>query len=574
MIKYISYVLLACPLFLSAQEQASPQQLLNNKISVNDYAPVGFSASHHTSESVAAYYSASLPQLVNPQVTLRLKHQTTSIIGTHFFFEQLYKGKPVYGAFLKVNLDKKGKQLSMMNALVQINNDAADETNSTHWVQTSSGLSAAILTSNGPQISLHQPDGAELISIDTRLYLTQDTIIRAKVFNPDPLTTAGKIYGEGGTYRHFNDSDYALLNDERVEVSMPATFRNDSFYLENQYAVITNIAYPNIDAVVQKDPAFFFTRKQNEFKQVMALYHIYKVQELVQSLGFTAVPWQLRVDPLAGMADQSFFSSSPDTTLQLGLGGVPDAEDADVIVHEFTHAISFSLNPNGVISTERRAIEEAMCDVMACAYSRKLNPFKWREVFNWDGHNEFWGGRNGNTSKTYADKIDSYYSDSEIWTSTLNDVIEEMGEDYVIKLMLATIPSLTPTSTMPEAAMLFYQADSILFGGTSQWKFGKYFNARLLGDFPTGLYEQHSKVSRAVYNSAAFANGSGDATLLFPATGNYKIEVFDLNGRRLLDENISDDRFILRSDLFGKGLYMVHLSGSNGETEVIKLVRY
>jgi hypothetical protein len=43
-------------------------------------------------------------------------------------------------------------------------------------------------------------------------------------------------------------------------------------------------------------------------------------------------------------ADNSFATDHPSTELRFGNGGVDDAEDAEVILHEYGHAIHFSQN--------------------------------------------------------------------------------------------------------------------------------------------------------------------------------------------------------------------------------------
>ena len=64
------------------------------------------------------------------------------------------------------------------------------------------------------------------------------------------------------------------------------------------------------------------------------------------------------------MADNSYFANP--SSLYLGTGGVDDAEDADVIVHEYTHFLSWNANQsNGSNATlERQAIDEGLCQFL------------------------------------------------------------------------------------------------------------------------------------------------------------------------------------------------------------------
>ena len=74
-----------------------------------------------------------------------------------------------------------------------------------------------------------------------------------------------------------------------------------------------------------------------------------------------------------------------------GEGGVDDAEDGDVIIHELGHAISH-MRANSNSGTERSTYDEALGDYFAERYGRLLGITSNR-VFDWDGNNTFWSGR-------------------------------------------------------------------------------------------------------------------------------------------------------------------------------------
>ncbi len=528
--------------------------------------------------------SALLPAQFNQQKlvsnksgneNLALKTYTESNIGKHYLYQQMHEGLPVYGAYLKVNTNKDGGVLNSFCTLVDINTlhvESGNIANHNFWVVSDHSLVLAKANKNGYEYELKQNDGTILYQKDNRLYYT-DTIIKARVFNPDPLTTAGVIYGKDGTYRNFNDSDYTLLNEQRKWVTIPAQYNADTFYLKNKYAAIVNIKSPNYTPSKLTTDTFDFTRKQIGFKEVMALYHISQVQAYVKSLGFNnLVNYQLSVDPHSSNADQSYFSYDPDTSLHFGLGGVPDAEDADVIVHEYTHAISHSLNPTDAIGTERRALEEAICDAMCCAYSKKNNPFLWKNIFGWDGHNEFWNGRNGASPKTYENKVGDFYSDSEIWSSAMNNLIEKIGEDIVIKLLLNLIPQLSPNTTMPQAAKIMYDIDSIINNSNYRWVLAEEFVARKLGDFYTGTNEVLFNKQISLLNTYDFSNGIGNASIKINQTGTFNVQMYDVNGHVILSRNNINQLDLNPTD-FGVGMYLLYLN-YNGKTAYVKVFRY
>ena len=106
---------------------------------------------------------------------------------------------------------------------------------------------------------------------------------------------------------------------------------------------------------------FRYTRHQDEFEQVMAYYWVTEAQKYVRSLGFGSELPAIGSEPLRVRINQwgldnSFETDHPKNELRFGKGGVDDAEDAEVILHEYGHAIhdaqgfSFSTEQAGAIS--------------------------------------------------------------------------------------------------------------------------------------------------------------------------------------------------------------------------------
>lgn len=509
------------------------------------------------------------------QYSFAYKGMVQNKIGKHYQFVQTYQQKPIYATWLHVSISNSGIIYRVSQQLVDLTTIQVQDNykESTCWLLNQNTLVPVKEVIKGFEKQYITQTNEILINNDTRLFFT-DTTIKARVFNPDPLTTAGVVYGANGTYRHFNDSDYALLNNQRVWVDIPATYQNGKFELSNKYATITNIRGPSVDPASAETDTFDFTRKQDGFKDVMALYHIYALRQYLQQLGYTnIVPYSILVDAHALTADQSYFTFSSDTSLNFGLGGVPDAEDADVIVHEYTHAIMHSLNIAGIISTERRALEEGLCDVMCCAYSKRLNPFRWKRIFSWDGNNEFWGGRNGESTKTYANKVGDFYSDSEIISSALNNIIEIIGEDELIDLMMTIMPQLTPSSTLPQAARLIYEADSIKNNGLYRAVLAIEFNQRQLGTFAVGEKELNIADNFSIINTAGFAGGSADAIIKAKNGSIFQqVIIFTIDGKQLKNFT-SKEEISLSPQHFEPGIYYVKVLTNEG-TATIKLQRY
>lgn len=589
MMKNLLLTLTLCPLIAYAQLQPATsvvqpngyQQLLQmeSRVAVSNIPqqPVA-----QTSD-IKQLLQHVFPELNNPNTDVQLVYQTTSRIGKHYSFQQTFKGIPIHKATCNLTLNQSGAIVSSFNLLVS----TAGWENSVFTIDASMGKPIWIVSEQTPIAAYKKVSGTimEITDVQGRYiaatagaYYYEDTMVSGKVFLPDPLTSQQVIYGQNGTYQHFNDSDYALLNDAREDVMFPATLSNGVFTLENRYAKIVDLASPWIAPVTGTTPVFDYTRSQAGFKETMVMYHIYHTQLYFQSLGFDEMKdYQIKVDAHSSTGDNSSFNFPTDSSLNFGTGGVPDAEDGDVPCHEYTHAMSWFLNPTENMNNERRAIEEAMCDVIAAAQSRTYTDFNWRLLFNFDAPNpitagltKFWSGRNGNSTKTYDNYVGSPYTDAEIWLSTMLDIAEAIGNDTAAILMLHSIYSMPENCTMPQAAQLYMQADSILFNKAHAWKIGPVFNARKMGNFDVGLAEQALALKRLVIqNSAAFALGTGNAVVDIPFAINYTVT--DIQGR-IIEQKSSDGKIVLQPETFTQGVYILTIRSDAGQTS-LKFVR-
>jgi zinc metalloprotease ZmpB len=156
------------------------------------------------------------------------------------------------------------------------------------------------------------------------------------------------------------DADYPALADAYHQVTL--TNLDGSGFLRGDYAnVLSETGNPAFSFANE----FNYRRNDDRFEQVMAYYWITEAQKYIQSLGFGSTlrpinreSQDVRINQLG--ADNSFSTDKKDQ-LRFGKGGVDDAEDAEVILHELGHAIMDSQQtPFGYgFSVEARSIGEA-----------------------------------------------------------------------------------------------------------------------------------------------------------------------------------------------------------------------
>lgn len=303
------------------------------------------------------------------------------------------------------------------------------------------------------------------------------------VWFPDPLTTSGHYYNDTPEWADNNDADNDSLNGQRITVPLRGITYDPAvggYQLRGPWAYLNdNIETPNSPLPTPADStAFVFTRSQQEFEAVMVYFHFDSLQRYFQTtLGINfanAEPQDVDPHGLDG-ADNSHYVPSSDY-IAFGEGGVDDAEDADVILHEYGHAVQDDIVPGWGSGGEAGAMGEGFGDYLATTWSLGVSSFRWDDVFTWDGHNPFWAGRSCNKDTYHypEDASREIHDAGQLWCSALFDVVWDMiNAGYSVDsarhimdyLVLKHHTLLSTSATMPEAAQAIIQIDQTDFDG-------------------------------------------------------------------------------------------------------------
>lgn len=177
------------------------------------------------------------------------------------------------------------------------------------------------------------------------------------MFDPDPLSTAGVKYCDEG-FCDNADRNSRQLSAQLVEVTLPGLkVIDETVFLSGPYVEIVDVDRPNDGIFEQRSDDFRYNRGDPQFEAVNCYYHIdHFMRYINEDLNITVMPRQydgpVRVDPHASNGNDNSFFSIPDGTLNFGQGGVDDAEDADVILHELGHALHDWLTVGGLSQEE------------------------------------------------------------------------------------------------------------------------------------------------------------------------------------------------------------------------------
>lgn len=294
------------------------------------------------------------------------------------------------------------------------------------------------------------------------------------VFDADPLSSAGVAYG--GQYVDGNDATNASLNAERQTVSLlDITLNAGTYSLVGPYAEIQNFENPNKGLFTQASPTFNFTRFDDAFEAVNTYYHIDKsMRYLNVTLGVSVMPYQyatgVRFDP-SGLngADNSHYVGGTGR-IAFGEGGVDDAEDSDVIIHELGHGLHDWITVGGL--SNNQGLSEGTGDYWAQSYSRSLGQWTtgqaaYHFVFDWDGHNPFWGGRTTNYGATYpGGLVGQIHTDGQIWSTCMMKIYDAIGKMPTDRALWEGLAMTGGTTNQQDAAIAVRQA-AVNMGYTS-----------------------------------------------------------------------------------------------------------
>ncbi|MGZ4268635.1 MAG: M36 family metallopeptidase [Solirubrobacteraceae bacterium] len=275
-----------------------------------------------------------------------------------------------------------------------------------------------------------------------------------QVFLPNPVADLGIQ-----TLTDQNDADYFSADPALAKAyhQVLLTDLDGSGSLTGSFAKVVS---ETGKAAQDTGSGFIYTRDQDQFEQTMGYFWVTTAQRYIQSLGFMNVDNRqqlLRINQYGG--DNSFYrNGTTKLTITLGKGGVDDAEDADVIVHEYGHSVQDDQVPNFGSSEEAGSIGEGFGDYLAVTVTQPYTPQSlWPCVADWDSTSYTSTTphclRRTDTTKQYpGDLRGEVHADGEIWSASLYGINQALGRTRADKIIIGAQFGFTPTISMPDAA--------------------------------------------------------------------------------------------------------------------------
>jgi pre-peptidase/thrombospondin type 3 repeat protein/fungalysin/thermolysin propeptide len=186
--------------------------------------------------------------------------------------------------------------------------------------------------------------------------LLKEATTPALVFDPNPVVEQGSRDG--------------IADNNNSDTGVPASLYRSVTLEDLDPGQCLRGAWVRIDVSVACANLGGAKRSSSiQFDSAMAYFHIDRMQRYLQSLGFTNVVHRsIPVNPQIDNQDNSYYSPTTGA-LNFGTGGVDDAQDGDVISHEYGHAIQDSEVPGFGVNTEGGTLGEGFGDYWQAAMS-------------------------------------------------------------------------------------------------------------------------------------------------------------------------------------------------------------
>lgn len=451
------------------------------------------------------------PELkIKPDLSqLKFDEVKETILGRHVLFQQQQDGRPISGAWVRVDIDNDGKVYNIQNDLVPAPIlQKAEKANAKKTKAAPNqidieeakkiGLAAAKVKGKiagkvtDTELTWYSKDGVPTLS--WKVVVSIERPVAEWKFYIDAVTKEiikkiNLLKSATGTGLVFNPNPVVKLNGTKLKANSKVP---DEAYVKVELKGLRNSGFLDGPFVTTKNTIkrvkrtsldFTFKRDKRAFKEVMVYYHIDKLQRYIQELGFTnLLNKPIPVDIDGDKDDNSYYLPSTKSLL-FGTGGVDDAEDAEIIIHEYGHAIQDAQVPGFGPEGEARAMGEGFGDYLAASFFAGNKPAAFRPTFgSWDAY--FIGKgkpkclRRLDSKKKYPDDMQNEeHDDGEIWSSCLWRIRAALGGMQTDKLVIAHHYLLTPKATFADAAKALITTDKRLNNGANEKLIREVFTA-------------------------------------------------------------------------------------------------
>jgi hypothetical protein len=306
----------------------------------------------------------------------------------------------------------------------------------------------------------------------------------AKLYNPNPVVQHNSF---SGLDKDRGDRNTRLLTSLRLRVALHG-IREGQRCLRGRWAHAKVGRRPAHEVCKASLRWNSVKRAKDRFEGLMAYFHVDRAQRYIRRLGFkraNGVNDRSQVVVADAFREDNSFFSPATRKIKFGSGGVDDAEDADVILHEYGHAIQDDQVRGFGEGLEGGAIGEGFGDYWAAVMSSRSPRTRNRDnvcIFDWDGVT--WGrfvdkfnrrcGRRADSQRTLPRTQSrcqlEIHCVGEAWSSALWALRTNYGISPVAfdRIVLSSQFMYTANEHFDDAVNALVAADQDLTGGANK----------------------------------------------------------------------------------------------------------
>jgi len=317
-------------------------------------------------------------------------------------------------------------------------------------------------------------DAASGRLVRTRNLLQHSRQGHAQLYNPNPVVENN---GSSGLHSDKRDKNTRLLTSLRRPVTLH-DIRGGQRCLRGKW-VHAKLGREARDVCRRGLDWRGAKRSKSRFEALMTYFHIDRAQRYIRDLGFGAgtpngINDRTQVAVADAFRDDNSFYSPATRRIKYGSGGVDDAEDADVMLHEYGHAIQDDQVRFFGRGNQAGAIGEGFGDYWAAVMSSRSPGTSNKDdvcIFEWDAVR--WGsfvpafgrrcGRRADSGDTLSEAQSrcqfEIHCVGEVWSSALWDLRDAVGGKAFDRILLSSQFMYTPNEHFDAAVEALIAAD-------------------------------------------------------------------------------------------------------------------
>jgi hypothetical protein len=292
-------------------------------------------------------------------------------------------------------------------------------------------------------VATRRPRGRWRVLVDARSGHVADVLdlaayARGKslVFDPNPIVTSGDPGLSSSTRTSVLDGQRRHVSLERLNHPVGGKYRLDGAWVH-----MDDYDTPKYTEPTSATGRFSYSCANRKFLDAMAYFHIDRFQAYLRTdLGFTNLAdFSVTVDP-QGQGSED-VSTADAEAISFGEGGIPDASDGMLILHEYGHVIQEATRLGSATGNHGIGLSEGFPDFLAAVYydDKHADPAQTRgKMFSWNSN----PADHFQPERTYdhpfrfdgpewadPDQFGNAYGRAAIWCSVMFELYRKLGGD-------------------------------------------------------------------------------------------------------------------------------------------------